>query len=147
MKAFGHLLLVGSWNPGEVYEYGDPQYGDPIAREKHLVGGTPRVFSGQHVGAFSPSFILTNIEYLLSARRSVGAGWVETAVWGLLGPFIRTLWAPVVLAREVGLLWECILATVTPLFCVLGALCPQDVCILTLWAHRWVDWPGHRPRT
>lgn len=62
MKAFGRLLLVGSWNPGEAYEYGDPQYRDPIAREKHLVAGSPRGFSGQHVGAFfSPSFILTNI--------------------------------------------------------------------------------------
>lgn len=141
VKACGCLLLTGSWNPG------DPQYRH--CQRETSGGWDSGVFLGQCVGGFSPHlFQPTFIECLLSTRRSAGAKWAETPVggWGLLGVSTPTLWAPGALAGELGLLWECVLATITPAVCVLSFMPP-----VKRWSNAvcssWADLQRQRPRT
>lgn len=95
-----------------------------FAREKHLVGGALGLFGAAYY-VFSPPFISTFIERL-SARHPAGTESVETPAWGAAGFFTPTAWVPGVLAGELGLLWECVLATVTPpCLCVWGFMSPK----------------------
>lgn len=83
---------------------GDPQ--DRHCRGKHLVGGTPGVFWGQHVGGYFNKHSLK--ASFLPGVLLVARGWrFLCGGWGLLGASAPPLWVPGVLAGELGLLWAC----------------------------------------